>query len=219
MSIFSTPGWALPIRKIFRYSYEQKMFLFNIFKEGEETGKKMSPDQTHMKMREQFPVSQYVTAEQIKSLFSRWSCEQRKGILKEPKRSQKEEEVYTTPVQDKATLDNDVIRGTTCSVMTVIMDLECSKWVMVLYDGDIFPGIIKQITSQKVTVQCMEYEMEGKNCFRWPNNSDISDYEYEFVICKIDAPEITGVSTKNKRKDIYSISNTDWEEACKFCDN
>ena len=82
MSVFSRPGWALPIRNTFRYSYEQKIFLYNVFKEGEETGKKMSPEQVHMKMRKQFSANQYVTVQQIKSLFSRWSSEQRKGYLK-----------------------------------------------------------------------------------------------------------------------------------------
>lgn len=138
-------------------------------------------------------------------MFSRWSSEQRKGILKEPKHSQAEECV--TSVQEEAIIDNDQIRETTCSVMTEIMGLECNKWVMVLYNGDIFPGIIREIKSQKVKVQCMEYERSHENCFRWPINDDISDYEYEYVICKIEAPEITGVSAKNKRKDLYSVDN------------
>ena len=32
MSVFSRPGWALPNRNTLRYSYEQKIFLYNILK-------------------------------------------------------------------------------------------------------------------------------------------------------------------------------------------
>ena len=48
---------------------------------------------------------------------------------------------------------------------------------------------------------------------------DIIDYEYEDIVSKIDAPEITGVSAKNKTKDVYAVANGDWDEACKFIDD
>ena len=46
VSAFSTiygEGWALPLRKQFRYTKKQKKLLFEIFMAGEESGKKMSP--------------------------------------------------------------------------------------------------------------------------------------------------------------------------------
>ena len=60
---------------------------------------------------------------------------------------------------------------------------------------------------------------DHENCFRWPINDDTSDYECEYVICKIEAPEITGASAKNKRKDLYSVAPSNWEEACTFIDD
>ena len=36
--------------------------------------------------------------------------------------------------------------------------VECDKWVMVLYDGEMFPGVVKNIDNGTVCVQCMKYE-------------------------------------------------------------
>ena len=43
----SITGWGLPKRKPFRYSTKQKTLLMEMFLEGEESGKKMSPEQVH----------------------------------------------------------------------------------------------------------------------------------------------------------------------------
>ena len=56
------------------------------------------------------------------------------------------------------------------------------------------------VLNENVKVQCMEYEIPHQNCFKWPGSVDIIDYEYKNIVSKIDAPEITGVSVKNKRK-------------------
>ena len=58
MTLFCEPGWALPHRNTFRYSYKQKKFLYDQFEEGEKTGKKMSPEQVVLKMRKQFSTSE-----------------------------------------------------------------------------------------------------------------------------------------------------------------
>ena len=64
-------GWALPKRKVFRYSSKQKRLLMKMFLAGEECGKKMSPEQVHQQLRSQLKPSEYVTSQQIRSLFSR----------------------------------------------------------------------------------------------------------------------------------------------------
>ena len=66
--------------------------------------------------------------------------------------------------------------------------------------------------------ECTFY-MGSSHCFKWPGSVDIMDYEYSDIVSKIDAPEITGVSAKNKRKDVYAVANGDWDEACKFIDD
>ena len=63
-------GWALPRRKAFCYSTKQKrLLLMQMFLVGEEFGKKMSPDQVHQQLRIKWKKSEYVTSQQIHSLF------------------------------------------------------------------------------------------------------------------------------------------------------
>lgn len=71
MSLFKSMGWALPVRSTFRFSKEQKSLLYFYFMQGENSGKKMSPEQVHMKLRKDLTPDQYVTSSQIRSLFSR----------------------------------------------------------------------------------------------------------------------------------------------------
>ena len=46
-SVFSTKGWALPVRTSFRFKKRQKNFLFKAFADGEHSGKKASPEEEH----------------------------------------------------------------------------------------------------------------------------------------------------------------------------
>ena len=71
MKVFESQGWALPIRSKFRFSKQQKSLLYGYFIDGEESGKKMSPEQVHLLLRKDLSPDQYVTSQQIRSLFSR----------------------------------------------------------------------------------------------------------------------------------------------------
>ncbi|XP_065681689.1 uncharacterized protein LOC136095279 [Hydra vulgaris] len=84
MNIFLLQGRALPVRSSFRFSNQQKELLYKYFIRGEESGNKMSPEQVHMQLRRELPPDQYVTSQQIRSLFSRFSNLKRKGKLVEP---------------------------------------------------------------------------------------------------------------------------------------
>ncbi|GBM57447.1 hypothetical protein AVEN_222661-1 [Araneus ventricosus] len=46
-------GWALPNRKITRFSYKQELYIYNIFMKGEKSGVKSSPENTVKEMRQQ----------------------------------------------------------------------------------------------------------------------------------------------------------------------
>ena len=70
-NVFCNKGWALPVRRIFRYTEKQKKLLLEVFIAGEESGKKMSPEQVHQSLRRKLSPSEYVTSQQIRSLFSR----------------------------------------------------------------------------------------------------------------------------------------------------
>ena len=52
-------GWTLSKRKVFRYSTKQKKLLMEIFLDGEECRKKMSPEQVHQQLRVKLKPSEY----------------------------------------------------------------------------------------------------------------------------------------------------------------
>ena len=58
-SVFSTKGWALPVRTSFRFKKRQKNFLFKAFADGEHSGKKASPEEVHQNMRNFFDPVDY----------------------------------------------------------------------------------------------------------------------------------------------------------------
>ena len=62
--IFNREGWALHTRSNFHFNDKQKALLWNYFINVEKTGKKKTPEEVHMLLRNQ-----------IKSLFSRWTRE------------------------------------------------------------------------------------------------------------------------------------------------
>ena len=72
-SPFSNQRWILPKRITFLFNKIQKNFLFNLFADGERTGKKHSPEEVRIAMRQKLSTSQYRSIKQIRSLFSRWS--------------------------------------------------------------------------------------------------------------------------------------------------
>ena len=84
-----------------------------------------------------------VTIQQIKTLFSRMSSEQRKGTLKEPKSSQADEETVLS--RNVETIDDNEIRETACSVLPEILDLKFGIWyeyheVICKIDATSIPG-------------------------------------------------------------------------------
>ena len=56
IQVFQNPGWAMPVRSTFRYNARQKQLLHKCFKEGEETGKKMSPQQVEQTLHSKLTV-------------------------------------------------------------------------------------------------------------------------------------------------------------------
>ena len=66
-------GWALPVKRKTKFSQKQRTMLFDLFMQGEKSGKKVSPKQAHLMLRKKLDPDNYVTSQQIRSLFSRWS--------------------------------------------------------------------------------------------------------------------------------------------------
>ena len=78
-SKISTPGWAIPVRRNFRFSYTQKQILYNLFMDGEKTGNKVSSEDAANIIRQRLTTSEYVKPQQIKSLFSRYAKQLREN--------------------------------------------------------------------------------------------------------------------------------------------
>ena len=55
--------------------------LFELFMQGEESGKKVSPEQANLILRKKLEPDEYVTNQQVRSLFSRWSHMKRDNTL------------------------------------------------------------------------------------------------------------------------------------------
>ena len=73
--IFDKEGWALHTRSKFRFNDKQKTLLWQYSIDGEKSGKKKTPEEVHMLLRKDLQPEDYVTPQQIKSLFSRWTRE------------------------------------------------------------------------------------------------------------------------------------------------
>ena len=58
--------------------------LYKFFMDGENTGKKKSPEEVHMLLRRDLNANELVSAQKIRSLFSKWSKQLRDGTLSEP---------------------------------------------------------------------------------------------------------------------------------------
>ena len=192
MSMFSNVGWALPVRSTFRYSLKQKKVLYDYFMQGEENGKKMSADQVAQLSRNKFITSEYLTAKQIKSLFSRWTKMRRVGQLKPPAENDGsiEEEIENDEEVESdyhAEIQQEAVR------ITNEMSWSVNDWVVCEYDDKWYPGIVQSI-DQYVTVKCMAFPVFGKNCFKWPEPEDISLYDPDDIVCKITPP--TPVSSR-----------------------
>ena len=89
MEHISARGWALPQRSKFEYTLELKLFLFDIFTTGEDTGIKKSAEEVEMMVRKNFNPDQYLTTVQIRTFFSKCTKELKAGTLKRPTEKKK----------------------------------------------------------------------------------------------------------------------------------
>ena len=76
-SEFSEMGSCLPVQKNFRFKDSQKRILLQLFMEGENSGKKVTPEMAAQEIWQQLNRDYYVTPQQVKSLYSRWPKQRR----------------------------------------------------------------------------------------------------------------------------------------------
>ena len=76
-------GSCLPMQKNFRFKELQKRNLLQLFTEGENSGKKVTPEMAAQEIRQQLNRDYCVTPQQVKGLYSRWSQQMRNGTFKD----------------------------------------------------------------------------------------------------------------------------------------
>ena len=162
MSFFKEMGWALPVRSNFRYSYAQSSLLYRYFIEGEETGKKMSADQVEKLLRKDLRPDQYVTKQQIKSLYSRWAKKYKEGSLKEPQEKlQTSADFEECEVDELAKYDDDgndddveeysmAVKEQVQLVVDQLAEYKNDDWVVVKYENCWYPGIVVQVSHKRL---------------------------------------------------------------------
>ena len=166
----SEQGWALPQRLNFRYSYEQKLILYDIFMKGVTTGMKKSPEEVEIMIRKFLKPHQYVTAAQIRSLFSSFTRKLKEGSLKppEPKSNDNESQNLEHSTQnineeqevprksgedDKPDVSFHVeLTEESSYVMSSILDWEEGDYVVVRYDPYWFPGMITEVCDDGLVI-------------------------------------------------------------------
>ena len=210
ISNFISLGWALPSRSVKRFSYKQKLFLYEEFMLGENTGRKTTPEKVVEKMRKirnkegvkHFMPNEYLTAQQITSSFSRMSHQYRQGELKCPTTNrvyERELEINDLAVTDDVFVDEiDELIHNQLASLSDINNLIVGQF---LWIGQ---RKVKKTTKQKhyaaqiisIDDGCVEvnYLNETDDYFWWPvcpakSYVDVEDIHCVLTIPDIDRPE------------------------------
>ena len=167
----------------------------------------------HILLRKDLSVDYYVSRQQIRSLFSRWSKQLRQGTLIAPTSSNDEMNVDCNGNECKE-LDED---GDAEQYQTELHHLAKvsvvwfkGEWLVILYENEWYPGVIVEVTGTGTVVDCMKNVSIGKNCFRWHTPKDIMTYSDDEIVCKISPP------IPISRHGDYSLLTIDFDEANKL---
>nr|XP_047141455.1 uncharacterized protein LOC124816344 [Hydra vulgaris] len=202
----SNSASALPVRSSSRFSNQQKELLYKYFIRGEESGNKMSPEQVRMQLRRELPPDQYVTSQQIRSLFSRFSNLKRKGKLVEPTTKNNEnsqvndnKEVYGKNDDFNLTGDNEDDNKYKEDIANLAKEIclvwKVNDWVAVPNEKQWNIGYIVEVSITGIRVNCMINGQE-KNTFRWPVTTEEINNQTDKIICLCDSNS-TAIVHKN----------------------
>lgn len=66
-----------------------------------------------------------------------------------------------------------------------------NEYVVVVYDGKPYPGVVVDVDAEELKVKCMH--RIGQNRFFWPPRDDVCWYKYDDILTKIPSPSpVTG---------------------------
>ena len=84
--------------------------------------------------------------------------------------------------------------------------LKPGDWALVRYDGKNFPGEVLSICGSDVEVSVMKPARKGKWC--WPGRPDVTNYEPENVLKKLEPPVPVGMVGTGGKEDIFFEFNS-----------
>ena len=112
--------------------FEAAALLFEYFMEGEKSGRKKSAGEVHLLLRDKLETHEYVTSQQIKGLYSRWSKQYREGTLKKP--TAKDGELV---VADDEPIDDELAENYETELDAVATQVtnpwQVDDWVVITY--------------------------------------------------------------------------------------
>ena len=165
-------------------------------------------------LRKDLSPSNYVTSQQIRSLFSRWSKQYREGTLVQPtaedtQPDSADQNLNVNPedfdVDDGAEQYQENLRDL---ALTIINPWQIDDWVAVSFNGAFYPGVVTKIDDEGTWVDCMKPVVPGKNCFRWPNKKDNIPYQEDEILCHIQYHP----TPESNRGDV-KLSDEDFQDA------
>ena len=228
MKKISERGWALPLRQYFRYNYQQKKLLYDFFMEGERTGKKKSPDEVHLLIRSSLRVDDWVTPQQIRSLFSTFAKKLKEGSLEAPTEPRTVSSITISPVdthveqveqvvveeiqpEDPEEITNSCLQKELFEIMGELADWDVGEFVAIVQEDNWLPGKIVSTSDEGCEVKCMKYlERSRSNKFEWCDSDNISFFRKEDMLLRLDAPTESGT----KRRKYLAFSEDDFSGAC-----
>ena len=167
--------------------FEAAALLFEYFMEGEKSGRKKSAGEVHLLLRDKLETHEYVTSQQIKGLYSRWSKQYREGTLKKP--TAKDGELV---VADDEPIDDELAENYETELDAVATQVtnpwQVDDWVVITYKGERYPGKITKIDHKGTWVNCLKPRAGKDNCFYWPKKKDHMPYEDTDIVSIIEDP-------------------------------
>ena len=223
-SEFYKQGWAIPKINYFRYSFDQKKFLYDIFMEGQRTGKKKSPEEVGVIMRRHFKSSKdYVTKSQIRSLFSNFARLLNNGTLTEPINDIEDKVVHSKAGEMTIFPDHneDETNNVIEEIISDVATWDVGSWVVVRYNRKWLPGRIvpaediHHLEEDNFLVDCMGRKNPGANRFRWPKSRDLCLFERVDMLLEINEPSPVAETQQLCSGDIVwcALSDKDFYDA------
>ena len=190
-------------------------------------GLKKTPEQAVIILRDK--KLQYVTASQIKSLFSTFKRQHEDGTLRPPtppKSSTEERQNYSNDPsaeigtediseEDGESDENDRVselRGEIDEIIHSLDDWQVDDFVALRYETVWYPGKIIEMDDEMYLVSRMEYadNTSSTNKFHWPVPETLNKVGHRDILLKLDEPSFV---SRGKRQGYFTFTDDDFNDA------